>query len=105
MRQSSRALPAALLLSGFVSVAAGAQSTFSLEFQGPTATVGLPEPAPPGVGVRSDPGDNLDALDLDTAPPPPPTPVPALGPWGIVALVAALASGPVLGLGSRRRRR
>ncbi len=48
--------------------------------------------------------DELDALDLAPAPPPP-TPVPALGPWGIMALIAALASGPMLGLGTGRGRR
>lgn len=44
---------------------------------------------------------------LGSAPPPPaaPTPVPVLGPWGIAALIAAMASGPALVFGARSRRR
>ena len=82
----------------------------------------MPPPAlgfPPSIFVSADdlglvtlrsgsPGlygaDELDALDL-APPPPPPTPVPALGLWGIVALIAALASGPMLRLGTGRDRR
>lgn len=49
--------------------------------------------------------DDLDALDVAPSPPPPSVTVPALGAWGVVALIAALATGPALGLGSRRKQR
>jgi hypothetical protein len=63
--------------------------------------LGLPLSSAAQDGTSGGPGTTPDrASAAERAAPP--AAVPVLGPWGIVALIAAMATGPALVLGTRR---